>query len=156
MPKTTFMDKAGFSYRNDPLVPKFDDGGPRTVMDAKCGLCAKGARWIARSDKHNEFKIIPLQSALGVALMQHYGLDPNDPVSWLFIEDGRAYSSLDAFIRVGKRLGGLSRALAILRIIPKPLQDVCYRFVARNRYRFFGRVDFCEMPDPDVRDRLIL
>lgn len=156
MPKTTFITEADFTYRSDALVPKFDDGGPRTVMDAQCGLCAKGARWIARRDKQNAFKIIPLQSELGCALMHHYGLDPDDPASWLYIEEGRAYSSLDAFIRVGQRLGGLSRGLAVLRIIPKPIQDMCYGFVARNRYRFFGRVDLCAMPDPDVRKRLIL
>lgn len=148
--------QAAFSYLRDPLVPDFDGAGPRTVMDANCGLCAKGARWIARRDKQNAFKIIPLQSALGGALMRHYGLDPDDPASWLYLEDGQAYSSLDAFIRAGQRLGGWSRALVILRIIPKPLQDISYRFVARNRYRFFGRADLCAMPDPDVQKRLIL
>ena len=102
------------SYRSDPSVPDFDDDGPRTVMDARCGLCARGARWIARSDRKQEFRIIPAQSELGAALFRHYGLDPLDPVSWLYIVDGKAYTSLDAIIRVGRRLGGVSGLFAML------------------------------------------
>ena len=71
------------SYRSDPSVQDFDDDGPRTVMDERCGLCARGARWIARSDRKREFQIIPAQSELGVALFRHCGLDPLFPISWL-------------------------------------------------------------------------
>jgi len=144
-----------YSHRYDDAVPSFDDTGPRTVMDANCALCAKGARWIARSDTRREFKIIPLESELGAALMTHYGMDPHDPTSWLYLEDGRAYNSLDAFMRVGRRLGGVWHVLSVGRILPKFLADSLYRLVARNRYRFFGRADMCAMPDPDVRERLL-
>lgn len=144
-----------FSYLHDQTVPKFSAGNIFTVMDAHCALCARGARWIARNDSAQEFRIIPLQSNLGHALIRHYGLDPDDPTSWLYLEDGRAYSSLDAFMRVGARLGGVWNGLSALRIFPRPLQDVLYRFVARNRYRFFGTADLCTLPDPDVQQRLV-
>jgi len=87
--------------------------------------------------------------------MAHYEIDPDDPMSWLFIEDGCAYSSLDAFIRVGSRLGGMGKALNILRIIPRRAQDYVYGLIARNRYRFFGETDLCNIPDPEVRKRLL-
>ena len=61
-------------------------------MDAHCALCARGAAWIARNDRLAEFKIVPLQSELGNALMIHYAMDPEDPTSWLYLEDGRAYA----------------------------------------------------------------
>lgn len=99
---------------------------------------------------------MPLQSDIGNALMRHYGLDPADPTSWLFIEDGRAYSSLDAYIRVGQRLGGIWRGLGLLRILPTAVQDVMYRAVARNRYRLFGTTDMCNLPDAEVQKRLVL
>lgn len=125
-------------------------------MDARCSLCAKGASWIARNDKKQDFRIVPLQSDIGNALMRHYGLDPADPTSWLYIEDGRAYSSLDAYIRVGQRLGGIWRGLGLFRILPTALQDVMYRAVARNRYRLFGTTDMCSLPDAEVQKRLVL
>jgi len=76
-------DLPAYSYTADPNVPDFDDKGLRTVMDAQCSVCAHVARWIAHRDRAERFKIIPLQSVLGNALMHHYGLDPDDPVSWL-------------------------------------------------------------------------
>lgn len=144
-----------FSYRGDAAIPAFDAGPVFTVMDAHCALCARGAAWIARNDRAAAFRIIPLQSDLGEALMRHYGLDPADPTSWLFVQDGLAYSSLDAFIRVGWRLGGVWRGLSLLRVLPRMVQDALYRAVARNRYRLFGRTDLCALPDPEVQKRLV-
>ncbi len=149
------MDKPAYSYRVDETVPDFADTGPCTVMDAHCSLCARGAKWIAHNDHKKEFRIIPLQSILGNALMVHYGLNPEDPSSWLFIESGRAYSSLEAFVKVATRLGGVWKIFCILRIIPKHVQDYLYRAIAQNRYRIFGRADLCNIPDPEVRKRIL-
>ncbi len=124
-------------------------------MDARCSLCARGAAWIAHNDKKQEFMIIPMQSETGIALMRHYGLDPNNPTSWLFVEDGLAYSSLDAFIRAGRRLGGVWRMFGALNILPISLRDAMYSVVARNRYRLFGTTDLCALPDADVQKRLL-
>ncbi len=143
------------SYRADPMVPEFDDVGQLTVMDARCGLCAKGARWIAHNDKKSEFQIILMQSELGAALFRHYGIDPDDPASWLYMEDGLAYSSADAIIRVGQRLGGIWKALIMLRIIPPFILDYCYGLVARNRIRLSGTADLCNLPDPEIQKRLL-
>ena len=144
-----------YSYRDDPSVPPFSDAGPRTVMDAQCALCADGAQWISRNDRQAEFKIIPLQSQIGRALMLHYALDPDDPSSWLLLLNGRAYTSLDALIRVGTRLGGIWSLLRLLRLLPLSLQDRAYRLVAGNRYRLFGRGDLCSIPDEDLQRRLL-
>ena len=148
-------ERGCYSYLNDPAVPEFDAGEVFTVMDARCALCARGAAWIARHDGAEAFRIVPLQSAVGDALMVHYGLDPDDPASWLYVENGRAFSSLDALIRVGQRLGGVWKALVVLRALPRFLQDAAYRCVARNRYRMFGKADLCAMPDPEVQKRLL-
>ena len=146
---------SSYSWREDASVPEFADTGPVTVMDATCGLCARGARWIAKHDRQVEFRIIPLQSDLGSALMRHFGMDPQDPLSWLYLEEGFGYSSLDATMKVGMRLGGVWRGLAALRVIPAPLRDWAYGFVARNRYRVMGRADLCNLPDPDIQQRLL-
>jgi len=124
-------------------------------MDATCGICAKGARWIAHNDARQEFRIIPLQSPLGRALMRHHGLDPEDPTSWLYLQDGSPYEGADAVIRVGQRLGGKWRLLGALRIVPAALLQRLYLVIARNRYRLSGRADLCNMPDPAIQARLL-
>lgn len=144
-----------YSYRADPEVPAFDGGEAFAVMDAHCALCAHGVRWIARRDTAEAIKIVPLQSPLGEALMRHYGLDPADPTSWMFLDRGQAHHSLDAVIQVGQRLGGIWRGFAALKVLPRPVRTWLYRRVARNRYRLFGRGDLCNLPDPDVQKRLV-
>jgi predicted DCC family thiol-disulfide oxidoreductase YuxK len=144
-----------YSYRTDGAVPSFDDSGPLTVMDGECALCSAGARLIARFDMAGEFRICRARTPLGTALLRHYGLDPDDPESWLYIVDGRAFTSLDGMIRAGGRLGGAGWVLQPLRLLPRPAQDWLYRRLARNRYRLFGRVDMCALPDPALRARLI-
>lgn len=150
------IDKRPYSFRYDHKVPEFDDSGPVCVMDAHCSLCARGAKWISRNDTREEFKIVPLQSEMGKALMRHYGMDASDPTSWLYIVSGQAYSSLDALVRVGHQLGGVWNVLLVLRVIPRSLRDSLYTGVARNRYRWFGTTDLCSLPDPEVQKRLLL
>ncbi len=149
------LNNPAYSYRQDPDIPAFADAGPVTVMDAYCAICARGARWIAHNDDANEFTIIALQSTLGNALMRHYAMDPDDPLSWLYLEEGRAYSSLDATVRVGQRLGGVWAGLVVLRVLPRSIQDWLYGLVARNRIKWFGTADLCNMPDGEVQKRLL-
>lgn len=152
---TLLSHRTPYSYRDDPRVPVFAAGELFAVMDARCALCARGAAWIARNDHAEQFRIVPLQSDLGRALMIHYDLDPDDPTSWLYLDHGRAHASLDAVIRVGRRLGGVWRGLGILRLLPRGVRDVLYRAVARNRYRLFGTADLCSLPDRAVQKRLL-
>lgn len=143
-----------YSFREDSNIPPFDDSRALVVMDGECALCSRGARMIAARDNRDEFRITTAQSPLGQALLRHYGLNPEDPESWLYLTDGRAYHSLDAIIRVGRRLGGPMRLWAVFAPFPRGMQDWLYRRIARNRYRF-GRAEMCALPDPALRARLI-
>lgn len=144
-----------FSHRADPSVPAFDDGGHVVVVDGSCGVCSRGARMLAQRDTRHEFRIATAGSDLGRALFWHYGLDPDDPESWLYLCEGEAWFSLDAMIAVATRVGGSGRAAAVLWLVPKRLRDWLYRRIARNRYRIMGRTDLCAMPDAALRERLI-
>jgi predicted DCC family thiol-disulfide oxidoreductase YuxK len=146
--------REAYSYRGDEAVPAFDDSGPIVFMDGECVLCTRGAQMIARRDRAGTFRICPIKSPLGRSVMNHYGLDADDPESWLYLVDGRAYTSLDAIIRVGRRLGGWGRLLGALLVLPRPAQDWLYRRIALNRY-LAGRTDMCAVPDPALKRRLI-
>lgn len=146
---------APYSYRNDPSVPSFDDTAPVAVMDAECAVCTWGARMIHRLDRSGSVRICPVQTPLGRALMQHYGCDPQDPESWLFLDAGLAHTDFDAAIHAGRWFGGVGRVLSLLLILPRPLRDWLYRRLARNRYALFGRDDMCALPDPAFQKRLM-
>lgn len=147
--------REAYSYKADPAVPTFDDSGPITFMDGECVLCTTGARLISRYDRAKKFKICRVQSPIGKAVLGHYGLDADDPESWLLLVDGNAYTSIDAMIRTGAMVGGVGWILQCLRPIPRPIQDWLYRRLARNRYRLWGRIDLCAIPDPCLHARLL-
>jgi predicted DCC family thiol-disulfide oxidoreductase YuxK len=149
------MERRRYSFRDDPDVPPFDDTGPVAVMDAACALCSWGARMIHRLDRSGSIRICPVQSPLGTALMRHYGLDPADPESWLFIDGGQAFADFDATVQAGRRMGGWAGLARALVALPKPVRDWLYRRLARNRYRLFGRADMCALPDPAFQKRLL-
>jgi len=144
-----------FSYRDDPTVPEFDDSGSIAVMDGTCALCSWGARTIARLDRDGVFRICPVNSVIGTSLVRHYGLEPDNPETWLLVENGQAQSGMEAIIRIGSRLGGIARIVGVMRVLPRPAREWVYRRIARNRYRF-GRTDMCALPDPELTRRLMM
>lgn len=143
-----------FSYRRAGL-PAFDEAMILLVMDGECGLCSGAARRIARLDRDDRIRIATSQSTLGRGLLRHYGLDPDNPDSWLMIEAGRALRSLDAMICLFPRLHPGFWPLRLLRVVPRRWRDAIYAVIARNRYRVFGRAQLCAMPDRALQRRLI-
>lgn len=144
-----------YSYQSDPNVPDFDDSTPVAVMDAECALCSWGARMIHRLDRSGVVRICPIQTPLGAALMRHYGLDPKDPDTWIFIENGHAFVDFEAVLHAGSSFGGWGKLVRVLQVLPKPGRDWLYRRIARNRYRLFGRGDMCALPNPAFQKRLL-
>jgi predicted DCC family thiol-disulfide oxidoreductase YuxK len=151
----TPIHREAYSYRAETSVPHFDDTGPVVFMDGECALCSRTARMIARLDRRGEFRICPVQSELGRAVLRHYGLDSDSPDSWIYLANGKAYTSLDAVIAAGTRLGGVAQLVRIFLILPRSARDWLYRRIARNRYAIFGREQICAIPDAALRQRLL-
>jgi predicted DCC family thiol-disulfide oxidoreductase YuxK len=144
-----------YSYRDDRSVPDFDDAYALAVMDGDCALCSASARLILRRDRRDRIRITTAQSPLGAALLRHYGLEPHDPETWLYLENGVAYGSLDGVMRISKHLGWISGPIGALRFLPVAVQNWIYLRIARNRYGLFGRGDMCAIPDPLFKAKLV-
>jgi predicted DCC family thiol-disulfide oxidoreductase YuxK len=110
---------------------------------------------IDRLDRSGEIRICPVQTTLGRALLSHYGLRVDNPETWLLLERGQVLGDFEAMIRVGERSGGWGRGLSLLRIVPLGLRNRLYGWIARNRYRWFGRGDLCALPSATLRARLM-
>lgn len=149
------VKKPDYSFHGDTSVPSFDDARILLVMDGACALCSGAARRIAAMDRDDQIRITPANSTLGRALLVHYGLDPDDPESWLMIRSGRAFGSLDAMMRLGGQLHPAFGVMKVMRLLPVRMQDWLYARLARNRYQLFGKADLCAMPDAELRHRLI-
>ncbi|HEX8193914.1 MAG TPA: thiol-disulfide oxidoreductase DCC family protein [Allosphingosinicella sp.] len=128
---------------------------PVILFDALCVLCSANARFILRHDRRAHFRLASIQSAAGAALCRRFGLDPDDPETLLLVEGDRALRNSDAVLAIWSGLGWPWRAAALFRLVPRRLRDPLYLWVARNRYRLFGRYDTCWVPSPADRERLL-
>jgi len=144
-----------FSYRGDPNVPKFPDDRPIIIFDGHCALCSGWARFVLRHDTKGLYRLLPAQSRLGRALYIHYGLNPEDYETNILVADGVAWFKSEGSIRMAEGLGLPWSLAAAFRILPEPLRDRLYEFVARNRLRFFGRREACYMLERGYEDRFL-
>ena len=147
--------KPAYSYRGDPTVPTFPDDRPIVVFDGQCAFCSASARFLMRRDRRGRLRLLPAQTDLGRALYRHYGLDPDDPESNILLQDGVAWFRSEGNLRISETLGWPWSAARLLRLVPEPVRDWGYALVARNRFRLFGRLDACEVPRPEFRDRVL-
>ncbi|MBR0345820.1 MAG: thiol-disulfide oxidoreductase DCC family protein [Rudaea sp.] len=129
---------------------------PVLVFDGVCVLCNRSVQFVLRHDRARRFRFATNESASGRALMIRHGLDPAAPVSVLLVEDGRAHVESAAVVRVLAGFGGGWRiAAATLHLVPTAIRDHAYRYVARHRYRWFGRREVCWLPDPRDAGRFL-
>jgi len=126
------------------------------VFDGVCILCSRWVRFVLKHDKRREFKFAAMQSMRGRSLLTAHGIDPDDPTTFLVIDAGVAHTDTDAALLVIGRWGWMWRASAnVMRLIPSSMRDAAYRWLARNRYRLFGRRDLCFLPDAGDADRFL-
>ncbi|MFP2913703.1 thiol-disulfide oxidoreductase DCC family protein, partial [Pyxidicoccus sp. 3LFB2] len=90
------------------------------------------------------------------ALLAPLGRVPEaDPQSFVLVENGRIYERSSAALRIAKKLPGAWKLFYAFVVVPTPIRDVVYRFIARNRYRWFGKAEACRMPTPELRARFL-
>ena len=130
---------------------------PIFLYDGVCLLCDGAVQFTLAHEKSSTIIFVAIQSELGRELAVKYGQNPDNPESFLFIENGTAFEQSDGAIALAAHLKGfLPFLLSVCRFIPRPLRDFAYRMVARNRYKIFGKRPSCIIPDGESRHRFIL
>ncbi|MGH1335807.1 MAG: thiol-disulfide oxidoreductase DCC family protein [Aureispira sp.] len=125
------------------------------LFDGVCNLCDRSVQFIIKHDPKGRYKFAPLQSDFAKKLLQEYQLDGEDLERAVLIENGKAYTHSSASLRVTRHLSGAWPLLYGFIIIPRFIRNAVYRWVARNRYRWFGQKDNCVLPSPENRARFL-
>jgi predicted DCC family thiol-disulfide oxidoreductase YuxK len=112
-------------------------------------------RFVTERDPAGRFAFAPLQSELGRRLLRQAGLPEDTLDTVVLLQDGRAYLRSDAMLRAMKRLRAPWPLASLALVVPRFLRDAVYDFVARHRYRWFGRKDACPVPTPEQRARFL-
>ena len=128
---------------------------PLILFDGVCNLCNAWVRFVVRRDPDGIFRFVAQQSPIGQAIIEEHLRGASQLSSVILIEDNSIYTESDAVLQILARLRAPWSWIALLRIIPRPARDACYRFVVRHRYQWFGRTEACQMPSADVRSRFV-
>lgn len=137
------------------IADGLSSGRSLVLFDGVCHLCQGSVRFVAERDPQGRFAFVPLQSATGQRLLLRHGLAGNDVRSLVLVEAGRVYTRSTGALRIARQLSSPWRALGLLLVVPASIRDAAYDWIARNRYRWFGRSETCEIPSPVVRARLV-
>lgn len=133
---------------------------PVLLYDGLCGFCDGVVQFVLRHDRRRVLRFAPLQGEFAAEVVgRHPELAEVD--SLILVEpaagggEGVVRVHSDAALAVARAMGGAWAAFGIFRLVPAPLRDGVYRFIARNRYRWFGRRATCRIPDPEVGARFV-
>lgn len=128
---------------------------PIILFDGVCNLCNKSVQFVLKKDKKKQFLFASLQGTTGQSLLEQYQLPRDQLTSFVLIENGKAYTRSAAALRVAKLLGGGWSLLYGFMITPPFVRDGVYNWIARNRYKWFGKMDSCWVPTPELKARFL-
>jgi|SRR6185503_4161635 len=127
---------------------------PVIFFDGVCGLCNGFVDWVMRRDKKMIFRFSPIQ---GTAAQHHISHLPPQTEDWsiVYVDDKGSYQHSTAVLKILCRLGGGWKLMGIFFIFPPFIRDGVYRFIAKRRYRWFGKRDVCRLPTQQEKDRFL-
>lgn len=125
------------------------------LFDGTCAFCERSVTFIATRDPGGYFRFGASQTPSAQGLLAEFGETRESTRSIILIEDGRLYRKSTAVLRIARRLPLPWSLAAVALLVPRPLRDGAYAVVAAVRHRVAGRSNACEIPPPEIRDRLI-
>ncbi|MCL9804512.1 DCC1-like thiol-disulfide oxidoreductase family protein [Flavobacterium amniphilum] len=126
------------------------------LFDGVCNLCDSSIQYIIKRDKNDQFRFVALQSELGQKILIHLGISDRNIDSIVLYEPGKAYYyKSSAVIRITVYLGGLVSLLSIFKPFPRKFRDSVYDYIARNRYKWYGKKESCMIPTPELKAKFL-
>ena len=126
------------------------------LFDGVCNLCNTTVQRVIKADNEDIFRFAPLQSELGQRLIQERAINTKEIDSIILIEPDIAYyTKSDAALQIGKFLKRYRTLSRFLMFFPEGLRNFIYDFVARNRYKWYGKKDACMIPTPELQAKFL-
>jgi predicted DCC family thiol-disulfide oxidoreductase YuxK len=125
------------------------------LFDGVCNLCNDAVLFIIRRDKKEVFKFASLQSNYAVDTLKNYNHDASSLDSIVLLEGQIQYIRSTAVLKILKRLTWYGKLLYIFMIVPTPIRDAIYDFIAKRRYKWFEKKEACLLPTSDLKNRFL-
>ena len=126
------------------------------LFDGVCNLCNSAVQFIIKHDTKDVFRFVALQSEFGQEILKHIGLNPKNIDSIILYEPGIAYYyKSSAAIQIAKNLGGIWHYGTVFRIIPTGISNKLYDYIAKNRYKWYGKKESCMIPTEELKSKFL-
>lgn len=137
------------------LPPNVKASDKVILFDGVCKLCNAWSNFIIKHDRHRVFKLCSVQSNEGKKILIHFGYPTEFYDTMLYVEGNQCFQQSDAFFRIVAQLGFPWKVVCVFSIIPKRIRNWLYDRIALNRYRLFGKYDYCRLPSAEHEARFI-
>ncbi len=124
-------------------------------FDGVCNLCAGAVQFVLKRNKKRNILFASLQGEAGQAMLKQFGLSQTQFNSLVFVEDGKMYQQSTGALRLTRHLGAAWPLLMAFLIVPAFIRNAVYNWVAKNRYKWFGKKNECWLPTPDLKKRFL-
>lgn len=125
------------------------------LFDGVCNLCNASVNFVIKHDKKAQFLFASFQSDAAKEIMLHFNLKNLNLDSIVLIDDGKIYEKSTAILIIARLLNGGYKLFYFFIVIPKSVRDRLYSYIAKNRYKFFGKRERCMIPSPELRNRFL-
>ena len=129
---------------------------PVILFDGLCNLCNEAVQFTIERDKQNLFRFASLQSDYATEKIAPFNIVLQNLESFILLEDDKVYLRSTAALRVAKKLSGLWPLLYGFIIVPRFIRDAVYNYIAKNRYKWFGKQESCWVPTPELKSKFIV
>lgn len=152
----TALAKASIPLAEDPSSAEILlADGPVLLFDGVCNFCSASVRFIAKRDPRGRIRFAPIQSEVGHLLLEHFDLPTDDYDTMVLVTPEHHFIRSAAGLQIARRLRFPWPLAYASIIVPRPLRDLIYRWIAKNRYTWFGRTEACMVPTPELRRRFV-
>ena len=125
------------------------------LFDGVCNFCNHSIQFVIKRDPKSHFKFGALQSEEGKALLEKHNLSSEILDTIVLIEGGKAYTYSTAPLRITRKLHLLWPIFYVFILIPTFIRNPIYKWISKNRYKWFGKEESCMLPTADIRNRFL-
>lgn len=129
--------------------------GPIIFFDGVCNLCNWSVDFIIKRDPTKKFIFASLQSTLASEILDPLQFSVKELLTLVLLKDGRVYTRSNAALEICRNLSGLWPLCYGFKIVPLFLRDAVYRWISKNRYKWFGMRNQCRIPSQDEMERFL-
>jgi predicted DCC family thiol-disulfide oxidoreductase YuxK len=126
------------------------------LFDGVCNLCNTAVQFVIKHDKKDLFRFVALQSDLAQSIIKHTGIDDKNMDSIILYEPGVAYYvKSEAALEIARNLSGGVSLLTVFKVLPTTFSNSIYDYIAKNRYKWFGKKEDCMIPTPELKSKFL-